>query len=225
LIKLTELQPSNVIIANGHPGPQELPPTSPDNSENPMIETPQLPGATPGLPGAVAVLLAEAEAASREIARIASTLETARLRQRKLVTALEAANAALPPALRTGHDQRIRRLAETLRPQRGRRPDSRHQAILEYLAERAHTKRETLKVAEVQTHLEHLGHRSLTHGYASNALARLAEDGLVVKTAYARYRINGLHPELVALRLQMGQGDIAQMNAREREIGEAGAVG
>jgi len=60
-----------------------------------------------------------------------------------------------------------------------------------------------------------------THGTASNALARLAEDGLLVKTAYARTRINGLHPELVALRLKMSQGDLAQMNAREREIREA----
>jgi hypothetical protein len=210
-MKLTELQPSNVIIANGHPGPQELPPTSPDPSENPMTQTPQPPnltsGSTLGLPGAVEVLLTEAEAASREIVRITGTLETARLRQRKLATALEAANAALPPALRAGHDQRIRRLAETLRPPRGRRPDTRHQAILEFLAERAHCGHETLKVAELQTHLEHLGHRGLTHGYASNALARLAEDGLVVKTAYARYRINGLHPELVALRLRLGQDE------------------
>ncbi len=45
------------------------------------------------------------------------------------------------------------------------------------------------------------------------------------KARYARYRINGLHPELVALRLKMSQGDLAQMNAREREIKEAEARG
>ncbi len=186
-----------------------------------MTETPLPPGVKPGLPTAVATLLTEAEAASYEVARITGTLETARLRQRTLVTALEAANAALPPILRTDHDQRIRRLAETMRPARGRKPDTRHQAILEYLAERAHFGLDTLKVAEVQTHLEHLGHRNMTHGYASNAMRRLAEDGLVVKTAYARYRINGLHPELVALRLKMSQDDLAQLNARDREIREA----
>ena len=60
-----------------------------------------------------------------------------------------------------------------------------------------------------------------THGTASNALARLAEDGLVVKTAYARTGINGLHPELVALRLKMGQADPDGMPAHEREIREA----
>jgi hypothetical protein len=168
----------------------------------------------PGLPAAVATLLSEAEAASREIARLTSTLETTRLRQCKLVTALEAANAALPPDLQADHDQRIRHLAETLRPQRGRKPDTRHQAILDFLARRAHAERDTLKVAEVQAHLEHLGHNSLTQGYASNALTRLAEDGLVVKTSYARYRINGLHPELVALRLKIGQADLDDAGGR-----------
>ena len=43
---------------------------------------------------------------------------------------------------------------------------------------------------------------SSAHGDASNALARLAEDGLVVKTGYARTRINGLHPELAGARAQ-----------------------
>ena len=186
-----------------------------------MIETPLRPGVKPGLPTAVAALLTEAEAASSEVARLTSTLEAARLRQRTLVTALEAANAALAPILRSEHEQRIRRLAETLRPARGRKRDTRHQAILEYLAERAHYGLDTLKVAEVQTHLEHLGHRNMTHGYASNALARLAEDGLLVKTSYARYRINGLHPELVALRLKLGQADLDGMLAHEREIKEA----
>ncbi len=62
---------------------------------------------------------------------------------------------------------------------------------------------------------------SSAHGTASNALARLAEDGLVVKTGYARTRINGLHPELVAPRLKLGQADLDGMLAREREIREA----
>ena len=62
---------------------------------------------------------------------------------------------------------------------------------------------------------------SSTHGDASNALKRLAGDGLVVKTAYARYRIKGLHPELAALRLKLGQADLDGMLAREREIKEA----
>ncbi len=96
-----------------------------------MTENPQPPGVKPGLPSAVTALLTEAEAASSEVARIAGTLEAARLRQRTLVTALEAANAALPPILRTDHEQRIRRLTETMRPARGRKPDTRHQAILE----------------------------------------------------------------------------------------------
>ncbi len=65
----------------------------------------------------------------------------------------------------------------------------------------------------------------MTHGYASNAMSRLAEDGLVVKTAYARYRINGLHPELVALRLKLGQADLDGLVAREREIKEASMRG
>ena len=43
----------------------------------------------------------------------------------------------------------------------------------------------------------------------------------MVRTAYARYRINGLHPELVALRLKLGQADLDGVLAREREIKEA----
>ncbi len=64
-----------------------------------------------------------------------------------------------------------------------------------------------------------------THGTASNALARLAGDGLVVKTGCARTRINGLHPELVALRLKLGQADLDGILAREREIKAAEARG
>ncbi len=40
-------------------------------------------------------------------------------------------------------------------------------------------------------------------------------------TRFARQRINGLHPELVALRLKLGQADLDGMLAREREIREA----
>ena len=36
-----------------------------------------------------------------------------------------------------------------------------------------------------------------------------------------RTRINGLHPELVALRLKLGQADLDGMLAHEREIKEA----
>ncbi len=43
-----------------------------------------------------------------------------------------------------------------------------------------------------------------THGTASTARKRLAGDGLLVKTAHARTRINALHPELVAQRLKPG---------------------
>ena len=66
---------------------------------------------------------------------------------------------------------------------------------------------------------------SSAHGTASNALTRLAEDGPLVKTGYARYRINGLHPELVALRLKLGQADLDGIVAREREIKAAEARG
>ncbi len=47
----------------------------------------------------------------------------------------------------------------------------------------------------------------------------------MVKTGYARTRINGLHPELVALRLKLGQADRDGILAREREIREAEARG
>ncbi len=55
--------------------------------------------------------------------------------------------------------------------------------------------------------------------------AMLAERGFTTKTRFARYRINGLHPELVALRLKLGQADLDGILAREREIKEAEARG
>ena len=44
-------------------------------------------------------------------------------------------------------------------------------------------------------------------------------------TRFARYQANGLHPELVALRLKLGQADLDGMLAREREIKEASMRG
>ena len=61
----------------------------------------------------------------------------------------------------------------------------------------------------------------LSHGYPANTIARLAEQGFSTKTHFARYRINGLHPELVGLRLKVGQADLDGMLAHEREINEA----
>ena len=40
-------------------------------------------------------------------------------------------------------------------------------------------------------HVERLSH----DGYHTNTIARFAEQGFATKTHFARYRINGLHPE------------------------------
>ena len=142
-------------------------------------------------------------------------------KRRKLLTALDAATQALPDHAREDFGARMQRLAQALTPKRGRRPDSRQQAIIEYLAGRAHFDQENVKVAEVQAHLERLGYQRLPHGYASNAMARLAEQGFATKTRFARYQVNGMHPELVTLRFKMLDGEVAQINAHEREIKEA----
>jgi hypothetical protein len=182
-----------------------------------MTETSQ----PPRLSGAVAAMMAEAEQTTAEIATLRKTLEAAEAKRRKLLTALDAATQALPCQAQEDFLHRMQRLAEAVTPKRGRRPDSRQQAIIEYLAARAHFDEETVKVAEIQAHLERLGYAGLPHGYASNAMARLAAQGFATKTRFARYRVNGLHPELVSLRFKMLDGEVAQIDAREREIKEA----
>ena len=56
-------------------------------------------------------------------------------------------------------------------------------------------------------------------------MARLAEQGFATKTRFARYRVNGMHPEIVALRFKQPDGEAAQMNTRVREIEEASDAG
>ncbi len=56
-------------------------------------------------------------------------------------------------------------------------------------------------------------------------MARLAEQGFATKTRFARYQVNGMHPALVTLRMKMLDGEVAQINARDREIEEAEARG
>ena len=47
------------------------------------------------------------------------------------------------------------------------------------------------------------------------------EFSFAVKIRFARYRINGMHPEIVGMRVKMSQDDLARMKARERKIDEA----
>jgi hypothetical protein len=189
-----------------------------------MIETPLgAPGAPrpASLQTAVDTLMAEAEKITAEIATLRCSLELAEHKRHKLVTALGSAVEALPKRAHEALNHRMQNLAKAMSPKRGRRPDSRQQAIIEYLATRAHYDEEVVKVAEVQAHLERLGYERLPHGYASNAMARLAGQGFAVKIRFARYRINGMHPEIVEKRVKMSQDDLARMKAREREIDEA----
>lgn len=182
------------------------------------------PGASPPAPalaGAVEALIREAEAASAEIDALRARLGAAELRRRKLYTAIDAAAQALAPGAREALGARLAALAERIRPRRGRPPDTRLEAIIERLAELAHHDEAHVKVAEMHAHLERLGFRSMPHGYASNALGRLAGRGFVVKVAYGRFRINDVHPELVALRFRLLDADIARRDAREAELREA----
>ncbi len=178
------------------------------------------------LHGAVATLLAEAEALTGRITDQRAALETAELKRRKLVAALDSAVQALPQDERAEFARRMRALTAELTPKRGRVLDSRLEAIIEYLAERVHLGSgaggdEVIKVAEVQTHLERLGWTRLPRGYASGALSRLAEQGMVIKTRFARYRINRIHPEIVTLRFKLLDADVAQIDARDRALKEA----
>ena len=182
------------------------------------------PGAAPSAPpapsfsAAVETLISEAEAACAEIARLRRSLEAAELRRRKLLTAIDAAAQALPLAQRERQADRLKALAESLRPARGRKPDTRLEAVVERLGALAHYGEEYVKVAEMHDHLERLGYRSLPHGYASNALGRLAERGLVVKVSYGRFRVNDMHPELVAPRFRLLDAEIARRDARDEAI-------
>ena len=155
------------------------------------------------------------------ITDLRAELEHAEVKRRKLLTALSSAVEALPAHQRADFTQRTQALAKAMSPKRGRKPDSRQQAIIEYLAARAHCDEEVVKVAEVQAHLERIGFQRLPHGYASNAMTRLAEQGFAVKIRFARYRVNGMHPELVTLRLKMLDGEMDRIRARDKEIAEA----
>ena len=165
--------------------------------------------------------MAEAEQVTAEITTLRCSLELAEHKRHKLVTALSSAVEALPKPAHEELNYRMQDLAKAMSPKRGRKPDSRQQAIIEYLALRAQYDEEVIKVAEIQSHLERLGYERLPHGYASNAMARLAEQGFAVKIRFARYRINGMHPEIVGMRVKMSQDDLARMKARERKIDEA----
>ena len=177
---------------------------------------------TPRLGGAVAAMLAEAEDTASQIARLRRSLDEAELKRRKLVTALDAAAGALPVPERERIARRLAGLAEAMTPKRGRLPDARQQAVVEYLGERAQdAETQVVRVAEVQARLEQIGYRDIPHGYASNAMARLAAQGFAVKLGYARYRINGIHPELVAIRFRLLDAAVARIDARDRELAEA----
>lgn len=175
----------------------------------------------PRLSGAITAMLAEAEQTTSEIVRMREALALGEVKRRKLLTAIDSAMQALPDRAREDFAARMTRLATAMTPKRGRRPDTRQQAIIEYLGQCAHYDHEIIKVAEVQAHLERLGYERLPHGYASNALARLAEQGFVTKVRFARYRVNEMHPELVTLRFKLLDAEVAQSNAREQEIKEA----
>ncbi len=172
----------------------------------------------PSVSDAVETLIAEAEAASAEVDRLRQALAAAGLRRRKLVTAIDAAAQALPLAERERHADRLKCLGESLRPERGRKPDTRLEAVVERLGVLAHYGEEHVKVAEMHEYLERVGFTGLPHGYASNALARLAERGFAVKVAYGRYRVNDMHPELVDLRFRLLDAEIAHRDNREEAI-------
>jgi hypothetical protein len=129
-----------------------------------MIETPLgAPGAPrpASLQTAVDTLMAEAEKITAEIATLRCSLELAEHKRHKLVTALGSAVEALPKRAHEALNHRMQNLAKAMSPKRGRRPDSRQQAIIEYLATRAHYDEEVVKVAEVQ--------RPIWKGWATSA--------------------------------------------------------
>ena len=177
--------------------------------------------AAPELPSIVGGLIAEAEAESRAIAGLRRRLEAAELRRRKLLVAINAAAEALPPGLRAEHEARLAALAQAVAPPRGRRADSRLSAVIERLAWLANHDETVVKVADMQAHLERLGHAGLPSGYASNALAGLAERGLVSRHSYGRWRIHDVHPEIVALRIAQIKGMVAHGRERTRDTPEA----
>lgn len=190
-----------------------------------MTDSPEPGAAEPGLARAVRTLIDEAETASRTIADLRGRLDAAELARRKLLTAIDAAIHALPPDAREGQARRLARLADTIRPARGRKPDSRRQAIVEKLAMLGHDGEDVVKTAEIASHLDRLGFGNMPQGYASNTLGRLAEQGFLVRTGHGRFRINAMHPELVALRFRLLDAEVETERRRTREIAEAEARG
>ena len=181
--------------------------------------------APPAFTSAVDALMDEAEAATAEIRDLRRRLEEAEHRRRKLIAAVDTATQALPRGLRQEHARRIATLAEEIRPPRGRTPDTRLGAVVERLAALAHHGVLDLRVIDMQEHLERVGFTGLPPGYASNALARLAERGLVTKLSYGRYRIHDVHPELLPIRMRMLDEVMAEVKAQDREVEAARRAG
>ena len=44
---------------------------------------------------------------------------------------------------------------------------------------------------------------------------------MVIKTRYGRYRINATHPEVVARRFALLDGEVARLDERDRDLREA----
>lgn len=142
-----------------------------------------------GLPDAVRTLIEEAEAASTRIADLRRTLQTAENTRRKLLIAIDAAIHAVPPGDRGILARSLTRLADSLRPARGRPADSRCQAIVERLAMLGQKGETIVRVSEMTSYLDRIGFANLSHGSAPEAMARLAGQGFLVQTGTGRCRM------------------------------------
>ena len=148
---------------------------------------------------AVRLMLAELEATVKRENSLRRQLRAEELARRKLGTALYAALSTLPAAQAERLRPRLDGAIHALPLIDGRRAKYQLQAVMEYLAANSAA---VIKVADVTTHLERAGFRSLAHGYASDTLKRLERQGLLIRVRYARYRVNEEHPEILSLHLR-----------------------
>ena len=171
---------------------------------------------------AVRLLIEDFEACTAQVAELRARLRRHELDRKRLAAAVEPALASLPEDDARALRLRLQDSLHADRREARGKARSRHGAIVDYLSRRID---EPVKVAEITALLRRSGFRDLHAGYASEALARLAERGLVYKLSYGRYGVNGTHPEIVEAELTWIEQSAEAIRAHERRGAELARAG
>lgn len=171
----------------------------PQHGISDMTEAPPPPEGHGRLHDALDLLIAEVEAAQKELRRADAAAVLARSRRQSLTAAAERLIRALPMRERTRHHRRLSALLTELVPRgKGRpRPNNRAAALREFLAR---LNADTFRVAEATSWLEARGW-PVTPRSAGTTILDMEKQGYVTRVSHGVYRVNRLQPVLLDLQL------------------------